>query len=133
MDATAIDHVNLRIPEDGVTDALDFYRDALGFEIEGVERYRADEKPFFDVRLTPAHVVHLWPTPEFDEPTATNYDHLAVLVDAEIEQIHDELADAGVAVESELDSPLGATGEAPAVYVRDPFGYRVELKAATAD
>ena len=133
MDATAIDHVNLRIPADGVTDALGFYRDALGFEIEGLDRYRADEKPFFDVRLTPAHVVHLWPTPEFDPPTATNYDHLAVLVDGDIETIHEELAAAGVDVESELDAPLGATGEAPAVYVRDPFGYRVELKAATTD
>jgi hypothetical protein len=28
-----------------------------------------------------------------------------------------------------MGSPLGATGEAPAVYIRDPFGYRVELKA----
>ncbi|OYR64617.1 lactoylglutathione lyase, partial [Halorubrum ezzemoulense] len=37
--------------------------------------------------------------------------------------------DAGVEVEKRLDSPLGATGEAGAVYVRDPFGYRVELKA----
>ncbi|PHQ37449.1 lactoylglutathione lyase, partial [Halorubrum persicum] len=28
-----------------------------------------------------------------------------------------------------LDEPLGAVGESSAVYVRDPFGYRVELKA----
>ena len=31
--------------------------------------------------------------------------------------------------DEDLSSPLGATGEAGAVYVRDPFGYRVELKA----
>lgn len=130
MNVTAIDHVNLRIPEDGVEDALSFYRDGLGLEIEGLDRYEAGEKPFFDLRLTPVHVIHLWPTPEFDPPEATNYDHVALLVRASIETITDDLADAGIEVEHRLDSPLGATGEAPAVYVRDPFGYRVELKRA---
>ena len=129
MDATAIDHVNLRIPADGVTDALDFYRDALGFEIEGLDRYRADEKPFFDVRLSATAVIHLWPTDEFERPTETNYDHVAVVVEESVDEIEAELAEAGVAVEKTLDSPLGATGEAGGVYVRDPFGYRVELKA----
>ena len=128
MNVTRLDHLNLRIPADGVADALDFYRDALGIEIEGLDRYRTDEKPFFDLRVAPDQVVHLWPTPTFDPPTATNYDHLALAVDTDIETIERELADAGVEIESHLDSPLGATGEAPAVYVRDPFGYRVELK-----
>jgi catechol 2,3-dioxygenase-like lactoylglutathione lyase family enzyme len=128
VNVTTIDHLNLRIPADGVADALDFYRDGLGLEIEGLDRYEADEKPFFDVRLAPDHVIHLWPTPEFDAPEATNYDHVALIVDSEIDAITDELADAGIEIESHLDSPLGATGEAPAVYVRDPFGYRVELK-----
>jgi catechol 2,3-dioxygenase-like lactoylglutathione lyase family enzyme len=130
VNVTSIDHVNLRIPDDGVEDALEFYRDGLGLEIEGLDRYEAGEKPFFDLRLTPAHVIHLWPTPKFDPPEATNYDHIALLVDSSIETITDDLADAGIDVEHRLDNPLGATGEAPAVYVRDPFGYRVELKRA---
>lgn len=133
MNVTAIDHVNLRIPADGVADALAFYRDGLGLEIEGLDRYRDDEKPFFDVRLAPAHVIHLWPTPEFDRPEATNYDHVALLVDAGIDEIVATLEENDLAVESRLDEPLGATGTADAVYLRDPFGYRVELKAgATA-
>lgn len=123
-----IDHVNLRIPADGLADARDFYADALGFELAGVDRFEAGEKPFFDVRLAPEHVIHLWPTDEFDAPGATNYDHVALVVDEDIESVRETLDDAGVAVERELDSPLGATGEAGAVYVRDPFGYRVELK-----
>ncbi|ERH12860.1 MAG: hypothetical protein J07HB67_01886 [halophilic archaeon J07HB67] len=129
MNTTRLDHLNLRIPADGVPDALDFYRDTLDIGVEGLDRYRADEKPFFDLRIAPDQVVHLWPTPEFDRPTATNYDHLALAVAEPIETVETELADAGVEIESHLDSPLGATGEAPAVYVRDPFGYRVELKA----
>ncbi|MDZ5810033.1 VOC family protein [Halorubrum sp. AD140] len=128
MRARHIDHVNLRIPEDGVDDAREFYGDRLGFGIEDA-LYAADEKPFFDVRLSATAVIHLWPTDEFAPPTATNYDHVAVVVEEPIGEIEDELKAAGVAVEKRLDSPLGATGEAPAVYVRDPFGYRVELKA----
>lgn len=128
MQATHIDHVNLRVPADGADDAREFYGERLGFGIEDGP-YEAGEKPFFDVRLAPAAVLHLWPTEEFEPPTATNYNHVAVVVEESIEAVEAELDAAGVEVEKSLDAPLGATGEAPAVYVRDPFGYRVELKA----
>jgi len=128
MQARHIDHVNLRIPVDGVDDAREFYGERLGFGIEDA-LYAADEKPFFDVRLSATAVIHLWPTDEFEPPAATNYDHVAVVVEESIDDIEAELDAAGVEVEKTLDEPLGATGEAPAVYVRDPFGYRVELKA----
>lgn len=128
MNARHIDHVNLRIPDDGVDDAREFYGERLGFGIEDT-LFEAGEKPFFDVRLSATGVVHLWPTDEFEPPTATNYDHVAVVVEESIAEIEAELDAAGVEVERTLDSPLGATGEAPAVYVRDPFGYRIELKA----
>ncbi|MFC7324441.1 VOC family protein [Halorubrum rutilum] len=128
MQARHIDHVNLRIPEDGADDARGFYGERLGFGIEDA-LYAAGEKPFFDVRLSATGVIHCWPTDEFEPPTATNYDHVAVVVEEPIEEVEAELAEAGVEVEKTLDSPLGATGEAGAVYVRDPFGYRVELKA----
>jgi len=131
MDVSHIDHVNLRIPAEGVTDALEFYVEGLGFEVDRMDAFEAGEKPFFSIRLAPTHVLHLWPTEAFDEPAATNYDHLALVVDHDVETVKSRLDDAGVEVERELDAPLGATGTAPAVYVRDPFGYRVELKSAT--
>jgi lactoylglutathione lyase len=127
VNARHIDHVNLRIPEDGVGDAREFYGDRLGFGIEDA-LFEAGEKPFLDVRLSATGVLHLWPTPEFDPPTATNYDHVCVVVEESIEGIAAELAEAGVEIEKRLDSPRGATGEAAAAYVRDPFGYRLELK-----
>jgi catechol 2,3-dioxygenase-like lactoylglutathione lyase family enzyme len=132
VNVTTIDHVNLRIPADGVDSAVDFYRDRLGFEIEHLDACRAGEQSFFDVRLAPAHVIHLWPTEAFDPPDGENFDHVALLVDEPIEEIESALDDAGVAVVNRLDAPLGATGEAPAVYVEDPFGYRIELKTAVA-
>ena len=128
MDATEIDHVKLRIPADGIDDALGFYRDALGFTVEGMDRYESGEKPFFSVRLAPGAVVHVEPDEGFEPPARTGYDHVAVRIDDSIDGIEEALSAAGVAVDRRLD-PLGATGVAPAVYVTDPFGYRVELKA----
>jgi catechol 2,3-dioxygenase-like lactoylglutathione lyase family enzyme len=122
-----IDHVNLRIPPEGVDDAKTFYGERLGFDIEEA-LYEADEKPFFDVRLSQTAVIHLWPTDEFEPPTGTNFNHVCVVVEESLDAVGDRLADEGVEVEKELCSPRGATGEAPAVYVTDPFGYRVELK-----
>jgi catechol 2,3-dioxygenase-like lactoylglutathione lyase family enzyme len=127
VNARHIDHVNLRIPADGADDAREFYGDRLGFGIEDA-LYEADEKPFLDVRLSATGVLHLWPTTEFEPPTATNYDHVAIVVEESVEAIEADLDAAGIDVDRTLDSPLGATGEAGAVYVRDPFGYRVELK-----
>ena len=130
MNGTAIDHANLRIPEDGVEAAVAFYRDALGFGIDGMDLYEAGEKPFFSVRLAPGAVIHLQPdaTAERSEADRSGYDHIAVRVDDTIEGIESTLDDAGVEIDRRLD-PLGATGVAPAVYVTDPFGYRLELKA----
>jgi catechol 2,3-dioxygenase-like lactoylglutathione lyase family enzyme len=123
MDATAIDHVNLRVPADGIDAAREFYADRLGFDIETYE-----EKPFFDVRLASGAVFHLWPDETFERPTGENYDHVAVRLDHGIDEVKRRLDDAGVEVERE-GTPHGATGTAPAVYVTDPFGYLVELKA----
>ena len=128
MNVRSIDHLNLHIPVDGVDAARRFYVDGLGFELDNVDRFEAGEKPFFDVRLAPDHVLHLRPSEAFTEPDGTNYDHVALAVDESIEEVKGRLADAGIEIEAELDGPLGATGEADAVYVRDPFGYRVELK-----
>ncbi|MFQ3319037.1 MAG: catechol 2,3-dioxygenase-like lactoylglutathione lyase family enzyme [Natronomonas sp.] len=130
MEVTSIDHVNLRIPDDGSDDAVDFYRNRLGFDIEGMERYRSGDQSFFDVRLAPAHVIHLWPTAEFEPPSGDNFNHVALLVDVDVESLKEQLADIGVSIDMELDAPLGATGRAPAVYVTDPFGYQIELKTA---
>ena len=128
MDVAAIDHVNLRVPADGVDEATRFYGDRLGFAVEGLDRYRDGEQSFFDVRLTPGAVVHLWPTDAFEPPSGDGFNHLALRVEADREAVVERLSAADIDVETELDAPLGATGRAPAVYVEDPFGYLLELK-----
>jgi len=128
MDATEIDHINLKIPTDGVDAALEFYHDALGFGIDGMDLYESGEKPFFSVRLASGAVIHVQPDEDFEPPERTAYDHVAVRIDDTIDGIEETLSAAGVDIDRRLD-PLGATGVAPAVYVSDPFGYQVELKA----
>lgn len=127
MDVEAIDHANLHIPEDGVEEAVAFYRDGLGLDVENLDLFRSGEKPFFSVRLAPTHVVHVQPDPEFEAPSGANFDHLALTVSAEFESLKAELDAAAIEVDRELE-PLGATGTNPAVYVTDPFGYTLELK-----
>lgn len=128
MDATAIDHVNLKIPADGKADALAFYCDGLGFAADRLDAFESGEKPFFSIRLTAGSVLHLWPDAAFEPPTGANFDHVAIRLDATVGEIEQTLAAADIEVDRSFE-PLGATGTGPAVYVEDPFGYRLELKA----
>lgn len=127
VNARHIDHVNLRIPAKSVDISKTFYGEKLGFGIEDT-LYEAGKKPFFDARLSSTAVIHLWPSDDFEAPTSTNFNHVCIVVEEAIEAIKSCLNDAGVEIDDELDSPRGATGEAPSVYVIDPFGYRIELK-----
>jgi len=125
-----LDHANLTIPADRVDDAVAFYRDALGFELEDLDAYRAGDRPIFSVRLSATSLLHVSPSESFEPPRETNFDHVAIVVEESIDAIERELTDAGIEIEREPRALKGATGTAPAVYVRDPFGYRVEIKAA---
>jgi len=109
MDVAAIDHVNLTIPADGVERVVEFYGSTLDFDVENRELYEA-----------------------FEPPSGSGFDHVALVLEASITEIRLWLDAAGVEIERSLE-PLGATGTAPAVYVRDPFGYVIELKAAIAE
>lgn len=130
MDGQAIDHVNIKIPDDRVDDAVEFYRDGLGFGSEQLEAYRDDDRTLFSFRISDTSVLHVRPVEpaEFEEPDGNGYDHFAIVLDADIEEIRETLDDAGIEVRR-TSNPLGATGRNPAAYVTDPFGFDIELKA----
>jgi catechol 2,3-dioxygenase-like lactoylglutathione lyase family enzyme len=130
MEPSHLDHANLTIPADRVDDAVAFYRDALGFDLEDLDAYRAGDRPIFSIRLSATSLIHVSPSEEFEPPTGTNFDHLAVVVEESIDAIERELTEANIEIERAARDLKGATGTAPAVYVRDPFGYRVEIKTA---
>jgi catechol 2,3-dioxygenase-like lactoylglutathione lyase family enzyme len=121
------DHNNWRVSD--LEASLRFYRDVLGLEPFGLEEYRRGERPLVSLRITEGFVLHLTPDPGF-EPTSTGgYDHLALVVEeAEPDALVEHLTDEGVEIEERFESITGARGEGPALYVRDPDGYRVELK-----
>lgn len=132
MDARRIDHVNLRIPADEIEHAIEFYQGHLGFPLEGFDEYERGETPIFHFRLSPDTIIHVRPTDEFVQPEEKNFDHVAIILNEDITDVKQEFEDTGVIIERE-GTPDGATGEAPAIYVRDPFGYLIELKESVPE
>ena len=121
------DHTNWRVRD--LEASLSFYRDALGLEPFGLEEYRRGERPLVSLRVTQDFILHLTPDPEFKRGPTGGYDHLALVVEgAERDEIAAYLEGRGVEIEKRFDSITGARGEGPALYVRDPDGYRIELK-----
>lgn len=123
MDVDTIDHVNIRIPASGVDDALAFYRDRLGFTPEKLDQYRAGERTSFAFRMGDTTLLHIRPVDDFERPGEENFDHFCI-VTPDFEDARMELED----VTEREGTPWGATGRAPAIYVEDPFGYRIEIK-----
>ncbi|MGB6486238.1 MAG: VOC family protein [Steroidobacteraceae bacterium] len=117
-----IDHVVLRIADR--ERSLGFYRDLLGLHIEreqadiGLIQLRAGRSL---IDLMPAGA---------SGAGASNVDHFALEIQPfEEQQLREHFTSHGVPI---LESGLryGAGGEGPSIYIRDPDGNRVELKAA---
>jgi catechol 2,3-dioxygenase-like lactoylglutathione lyase family enzyme len=121
------DHTNFRVKD--LDASLGFYRDVLGLEPFGLEEYRRGERPIVSLRVTDQFILHVSPDSEFERGSTAGFDHLALVVeDAEPDELADYLRKTGVEVEQQFDSITGARGEGAALYIRDPDGYRIELK-----
>jgi trans-2,3-dihydro-3-hydroxyanthranilate isomerase len=121
IEITGIDHVVVRVADR--ERALAFYRDALGLRIEreqpelGLVQIRAGRSL---IDLVPADVA---------EARMPNVDHFALEVrgfDERALRAHFESRQVPIA---ESGLRYGATGEGPSLYVRDPDGNKIELKA----
>jgi catechol 2,3-dioxygenase-like lactoylglutathione lyase family enzyme len=124
---TSADHTNWRVRD--LEASLGFYRDVLGLEPFGLEEYRRGERPLVSLRVTENFILHLTPDPEFERGPTGGYDHLALVVEGtQLDELAKRLQRMGVEVEKQFESIVGARGAGPALYVRDPDGYRVELK-----
>lgn len=128
MEASEIDHVNIRIPEDRVEEAVDFYHRVLGFEPMKLGEFQSGERTSFFFRISDDAVINIRPKKDFKEPSDRNFDHFCITVDERIDDVKQVLEENSVEVLRE-GNPLGAQGRGPGVYIRDPFGYKIELKA----
>ena len=127
MRVTSPDHTNWRVRD--LEASLSFYRDVLGLEPFGLEEYRRGKRSLVSLRVTENFILHLTPDPGFEGGPTGGYDHLALVVEGtQPDELAKHLQRMGVEVEKQFESITGARGDGPALYIRDPDGYRIELK-----
>lgn len=134
MRATAIDHVNLRFPDDRLAEVIEFYVDKLGFESGFDDPYAAvrDDPGLFALELGGGCRLFVNPSDAFD-PDATNYRHVALRIPETPTALRERLDEEGIAVDSEAERERDPVGRYTSYYVSDPFGYTVELMATGKD
>jgi len=106
--------------------SLAWYQDALGLRGERVDEWRRGEVPFPSVRIDDRTLIDLLA----GEPTGTNVDHVCLVIDDgdELDRIVAS-GDWNVVGDGPADGLFGAQGFARSLYVRDPDGNVVELRA----
>ena len=90
----------------------------LGLEPERLEQWRAGEVPFASLRVDAGTIIDVLA----GERTGANVDHVAFVVDADLDAL---AAEHGVAGPKDL---FGARGQGRGIYLRDPDDTGVELR-----
>ncbi len=113
-----LDHVVLRVKDQETSRR--FYTDVLGCTVDHVnERISLVQLRFGE------HLIDLLP----GGPGQGGLDHLCLSIRCgDLARVRRELEDRGVAVEGDVVERRGAWGSGPSLYIRDPDGYRIELK-----
>jgi glyoxylase I family protein len=118
-----LDHVVLRVRDQAASQR--FYTEVLGLTFDHVNEA---------IRLIQLragrHLIDLLPLApgELAAPTA-RMDHICLSIRCDdLAAVAAFLKEAGIDVEGDVVARRGAFGEGPSLYVRDPDGYRIELK-----
>ena len=119
-----LDHVVLHVKDQAVSRR--FYTELLGCTVEHVnEKLSLVQLRFGQnlIDLLPLSPHSLAPSPD------TGMDHLCLSIRCDdLGKVAAALRARGVTVEGEVVTRRGAFGEGPSLYLRDPDGYRIELK-----
>jgi catechol 2,3-dioxygenase-like lactoylglutathione lyase family enzyme len=121
VQVSAFDHLVLRVGD--ARRSVDWYRERLGLESERFAEWEAGNAPFPSVRVDDGCVIDLIEA----ERTGTNVDHLCLVV-----AVGDVELIAGSSDFEVVDGPddrWGARGMGRSVYVLDPDGNVIELRA----
>ena len=135
LSVRSLDHIVLRIRD--LDASLRFYGEILGLKIEFLEEFRAGTRPFVSARVGQTALIDLVLDPTYDPDKGANtggFLHFCLDVpECDFARVIPWLREKGVEVLEEQPMPrMGARGMGLSVYVRDPDGYVVELKSATA-
>lgn len=118
MRVVALDHIVLVTADP--ERLIAWYREHLDLAPERLEQWRAGEVPFASLRVSETTILDVLA----GERTGENVNHLALVVeDADLEAL---AAEHGVAGPTEL---FGARGQGRGIYLQDPDGNGVELRA----
>jgi catechol 2,3-dioxygenase-like lactoylglutathione lyase family enzyme len=120
----AFDHLVLVCDDVGVT--LSWYLDELGLAPVRVDEWRAGSVPFPSARVSDTTILDFIPgRPAGD--AVRNLDHLCLVVDrASVDHV---VTSGRFTIVDGPDQRFGARGVATSVYVTDPDGTVVELRA----
>jgi catechol 2,3-dioxygenase-like lactoylglutathione lyase family enzyme len=115
------DHVVLRVRDQAVSQR--FYVDVLDCTVDHVnERISLIHLRFGD------QLIDLVPAAAEDRP-GVGMDHFCLSIACDdLGKLAEELARRGVTIDGTVSDRFGAYGRGPSLYIRDPDGYKVELK-----
>jgi catechol 2,3-dioxygenase-like lactoylglutathione lyase family enzyme len=117
-----LDHVVLRVRDQAASQR--FYTDVLGCSVDHVnERISLVQLRFGD------QLIDLLPATGPPPAEGAGMDHLCLSIRcADLEAVRAALLGHAVVVDGEVVQRRGAYGSGPSLYIRDPDGYRIELK-----
>lgn len=119
----AFDHVVLRVRDQAVSER--FYREVLGCTLD-----RVNERASLIHLRFGEQFIDLVPGDGAGAPGDKHgMDHFCLSIRCDdLEALAQALRERGVVVEGEVRKRYGAYGDGPSLYLRDPDGYRIELK-----
>jgi glyoxylase I family protein len=115
-----LDHIVLRVRDQAASQR--FYIDELGCTLDHVN----EAISLVQLRFG-EHLIDLLPA-SADEPRG-GLDHFCLSIRCDdLGKAADALRQRGVTLDSDVVDRRGAYGRGPSLYIRDPDGYRIELK-----
>ncbi len=117
-----LDHVVLRVSDQARSQR--FYVEMLGCTVDHVNgRISLIHLRFGD------QMIDLVPASAEAPAGGGGMDHVCLSIDChDLAGVAEELKTRGVTVEGEVRDRRGAYGTGPSIYIRDPDGYKIELK-----
>ena len=123
VEVIGFDHLVLNVAD--VERSLSFYCDVLGLEPVRVDEWRAGKVLFPSVRITDTTIIDLLRA----ERTGSNVDHFCLVIEAADLAALTASGELDVVGNGPVGGLFGAQGFAESLYVRDPDGNVVELRA----